>query len=106
MLVSFTRGGASLGKSTSKTSRHRSVIFKMAGKFVVRYFFFFKKCRISYGLDDLFTLLDVTQDSKDMRDRSDLFAIVSSSTECSKASNFDWKPIVKQLIGRRSLFSC
>ena len=47
---------------------------------------------ISYGLDDSFNLFDVTQDSKNMRD---LFAIVSSSTEYSNASNFDWKPIVK-----------
>ena len=39
-----------------------------------------------YGLDDSFTLFDVTQDSKNIRD---LFAIVSSSIEYSKASNFD-----------------
>ena len=65
--------------TTSVTSRHRSVIFKMAGKFVVRYFP--KKCGISYGLDDLFTLFDITQDSKNMRD---LFAIVSSSQSIQK----------------------
>ena len=66
------------------------MIFKMACKFVVRYFP--KKCGISYGLNDSFFLFDVTQDSKIMKD---LFVIVSSSTEYSKASNFDWKPIVK-----------
>ena len=77
--------------TTSVTSRHRSVIFKMAGKFVIR-FFFQKNCGSCYGLDDSFTLFDVTQDLKNMRD---LFAIFSSSTEYSKASNFDWKPIVK-----------
>ena len=75
------------------TSRHRTVIFKMAGKFVVRYFP--KKYEISYGLDDSFTLFDVTQDSKNMRD---LFAIVFSSTEYSKASNFDWKPILSNIV--------
>ena len=33
--------------TTSVTSRHRSVIFKMAGKFVIRFFFFKKTVEVA-----------------------------------------------------------
>ena len=58
----------------------------------MRYMYLSKKYGISCGLDDSFTLFDITQDPKNMRD---LFAIVSSGIEYSKASYLDWKHITK-----------
>ena len=63
---------------------------------------FKEKCEIFYGLDASFTLIDVSQDSKNMRD---LFAILFSSIEYSKASYFDWKSITKWLHRTKSLVS-